>query len=340
MIDPDIQVLLVAEAQNLSDDTLYAIDQFVMRGGRLMVMVDPWSEAMASQPNPTGMPVTDTHSDLQKLFKAWGIEFDPNEVVGDLTGAWRVRDPQDQNAQAVNYVAWFNIRDGINHNDPATADLQQVTVASSGFIAKAPEAKIDVHAAADVVAISPGLVPVDEVKMPDPAKILANFKPAGGPRVIAARVRGVLHSAFTGPPPEQKGQTRPANFPAYKAESSGPANLVVVADSDILADRFWVRISDFFGQQTATAVQRQRPVRRQPDRHAGRRRRADRPALRAATPATRSRWSTPCRRKPRRSSARPSKRCSSIWTTCRSNCRRCARAATRPTPSKRPTRRP
>ena len=54
VIDPDIQVLLVAEAQNLSDATLYAIDQFVMRGGRLMVMVDPWSEAMASTPTPNG----------------------------------------------------------------------------------------------------------------------------------------------------------------------------------------------------------------------------------------------------------------------------------------------
>ena len=91
VIDPDIQVLLVAEAQNLSDATLYAIDQFVMRGGRLMVMVDPWSEAMAATPSPTGMPPTDTSSDLKKLFDAWGIEFDPTKVVGDLTGAWRVR---------------------------------------------------------------------------------------------------------------------------------------------------------------------------------------------------------------------------------------------------------
>ena len=60
VIDPDIQVLLVAEAQHLSDATLYAIDQFVMRGGRLMVMVDPWSEAMAAAPSPDGMPPTDT----------------------------------------------------------------------------------------------------------------------------------------------------------------------------------------------------------------------------------------------------------------------------------------
>src|ERR1700722_11606981 len=121
VIDPDIQVLLVAEAQNLSDATLYAIDQFVMRGGRLMAMVDPWSEAMAATPSPTGMPPTDTGSNLKKLFDAWGIVFDPTKVVGDLTGAWRVRASPDERVQAVSYVAWFNVRDGINHDDPATA---------------------------------------------------------------------------------------------------------------------------------------------------------------------------------------------------------------------------
>ena len=250
VIDPDIQVLLVAEAQNLSDATLYAIDQFVMRGGRLMAMVDPWSEAMAATPSPTGMPPTDTGSNLKKLFDAWGIEFDPTKVVGDLTGAWRVRANADERVQAVNYVAWFNIRDGINHDDPATVDLQQVAVASSGSLAKAANASIEFTPLLSSSAQS-GPLSVDQIKMPDPSKILANFKPEGGPRVIAARIHGVLKSAFTGPPELAKDQKRPENFPAYKAQTDGSANLVVVADSDILADRFWVRVTDFFGQQTA-----------------------------------------------------------------------------------------
>jgi ABC-type uncharacterized transport system involved in gliding motility auxiliary subunit len=247
VIDPDIQVLLVAEAQHLSDTTLYAIDQFVMRGGRLMAMVDPWNEAEASQPSQTGAPPADTGSDLKTLFDAWGIVFDPSKVVGDLTGAWRVRSSSD--ASAVNYVAWFNIRDGINHDDPATADLQQVTVAASGFLAKAPGAGIEFT---PLLSSSPqsGVLSVDQVKVPDPAKLLAGFKPEGGPRVIAARIRGVLKSAFSGPPAVPEGQ-KPAELPAYRAESAGPANMVVVADADILDDRFWVRVSDFFGQQTA-----------------------------------------------------------------------------------------
>ncbi|MBV9786080.1 MAG: Gldg family protein [Acidisphaera sp.] len=251
-IDPDIQVLLVAQAQHLSDAALYAIDQFVMRGGRLMAMVDPDSEAETGNAGPEGEPITDTASDLKKLFDAWGIDYDPNEVVGDLTGAWRVRANPGDPVQAVDFIAWFNIRDGISHDDPATADLSQVTVASAGFLTKRPNADISFT---PLLSSSPqsGLIPADKVRgTPDPARILADFKPQGGPRVIAARVRGVLKSAFTGPPEPAAGQQRPADLPPFRAQTDGPANLVVAADSDILADRYWVRVGDFFGQQEAT----------------------------------------------------------------------------------------
>jgi ABC-type uncharacterized transport system involved in gliding motility auxiliary subunit len=252
VIDPDVQVLLVAHAQNLSDNAQYAIDQFVMRGGRLMVMVDPQSEAQAAAPSPTGAPPENTSSDLAKLFDAWGVEYDPKVIVGDLTGAWRVRANPGDRVQAVDYVAWFNIRDGISHDDPATADLTQVTVASAGAIAQKPGATTTFTPLLSSSAKS-GTIPVEKVRnFPDPAKILGEFKPEGGPRVIAARVRGVLKSAFTGPPALPKDGKRPENFPEYKAQTDGPANLVVVADSDILADRYWVRVQDFFGQQDAT----------------------------------------------------------------------------------------
>jgi ABC-type uncharacterized transport system involved in gliding motility auxiliary subunit len=215
-----------------------------------MAMVDPWSEALAAAPSQTGAPPQDTHSDLKTLFDAWGIEFDPSKVVGDLTGAWRVRGGPDQ-MQAVSYVAWFNIRDGINRDDPATADLQQVTVASAGSLAKAPNAAIEFTPLL-TTSNRDGLLTVGEVKKPEPAQILAGFRPEGGPRVIAARVHGVLKSAFSESPPLSDDQKRPENFPEHKAQTDGPANMVVVADSDILVDRYWVRVADFFGQQTAT----------------------------------------------------------------------------------------
>jgi ABC-type uncharacterized transport system involved in gliding motility auxiliary subunit len=205
----------------------------------------------ANTPGPNGQPPTDVASNLKKLFDAWGIEYDVNNVAGDLTGAWRVRSPSSQRIQAVDYVAWFNIRDGIAHDDPATADLTQVTVATPGAIARKDGADITFTPLLSTDNQS-AIIPASEVRDPDPAKILDGFHPDGKVRVIAARVRGVLKSAFSGPPDLPQGQTRPANFPAYIAQTSAPANMVVVADTDLLADRFWVRVADFFGQSQAT----------------------------------------------------------------------------------------
>ncbi len=251
VIDPKIQVLLVAQAQDLPLPTLYAIDQFVMRGGRLMVVVDPRSEAQAATPGPNGMPVIDTSSDLEPLFKAWGIEYSPDKIVTEESEAVVVQQSGSAEVEGVPYIAWFNITGGISRSDPATADLRQVTVGSAGFIAKAPGAHITFTPLLESSAQSE-VLPVSAVSVdPDPAKLLAGFKPAGGPRVIAARVRGILHSAFKGPPPLPAGVERAADLTPYIAATKEPADLVVVADSDILADRFWVQVQDFFGQPEA-----------------------------------------------------------------------------------------
>ncbi|MDA8251567.1 MAG: Gldg family protein, partial [Rhodospirillales bacterium] len=247
-IDPDVKVLIVAGAQHLQAPTLYAIDQFVMRGGRLLAMVDPHSEAEAAQPDPTGMPRQDTASDLPKLFDAWGIRFDPKFVVGDLDNAWRVR----VGGQVVPYLPWFNVTGaGLAHDDPAMADVTEVTVASAGAIGRKPGAKIDVTPLLTSSRAS-GLIPVAKVReFPDPASILADFKPSGGPRVIGARIHGVLKSAFSGPPALPAGVKRAAKLPPYIPRTKQAANLVVIGDTDLLADRFWVRVQDFFGQQQA-----------------------------------------------------------------------------------------
>lgn len=253
VIDKNIQVLLVAHAQKLSDATLYAIDQFVMRGGRLMAMIDPLSEIQQLTPDPgTGAPPSDTASDLDKLFAAWGIAYNPKVVIGDLKGAWRVRASPGDRVQSVNFVPWFNIQAGINHNDPATADLQQVTVAAPGALALTKDSKLTLTPLL-TTSDQAGPVPLASLtSYPDAAKILAAFKPKGGSRVIAARLRGTLHSAFKAPPALPAGSKRPADFPAYIAETAKPANMVVIADTDLLANRFWVHMNDFFGQKQAT----------------------------------------------------------------------------------------
>lgn len=253
VIDPEIQVLLVAHAQNLSPNTLYAIDQFVMRGGRLMAMVDPHSEAQAATPNPqTGQPPSDTASSLVTLFDAWGIAYDGTQISADIKGAWRVRGSANDRAQPVDYVAWFNIRDGLNTNDPATAELTQVTVASAGSLSKKDGATIDFTPLLTTSELS-GVVPLERIKnFPDPGRILAEFKPDGVRRVIAARVRGELASAFKEAPPPPADAKEKVTLPEHRAKTDGTANMVVVADSDMLGDRFWVRVQEFFGQQEAT----------------------------------------------------------------------------------------
>ncbi|MGG5821722.1 Gldg family protein [Falsiroseomonas sp. HW251] len=253
VIDPDVNVLMVAHAQGLSDATLYAIDQFVMRGGRLMAFTDPHEEGMALRPTMGGAPPRDTSSNLNRLYQAWGIEAPDDKVVLDQRGAWRVRaDPRDR-VQSVDYIAWYNVpQAGLNRSEIATAELSQVTVASAGSVRRRDGSNIEFI---PLITTSDRTQVVDATRVrqePNPARLLAEFRPETASHVIVARFRGQLTSAFQAPPDPPEGAERPADFPAHRARTEGPANLIVANDADILEDRFWVRVQDFFNQQVAT----------------------------------------------------------------------------------------
>jgi ABC-type uncharacterized transport system involved in gliding motility auxiliary subunit len=253
-IPTDVQVLLVAHAQNLPDATLYAIDQFVMRGGKLLALTDPHSESQASRPDPTGRPPASTSSNLDRLFNAWGIEAPSDKVVVDQRGAWRVRAGPNDRVQGVDYLAWFSAQgDSLNRTDVASAELSQVTFASAGELRKREGAAIELT---PLLTTSPQSALIDAARVretPDPARILAEFKADDQRHVLLARVRGVLNTAFPeGPPALPEGVQRADGLPAHMASTNGPANLVIGNDADILEDRFWVRLQDFFGQQVAT----------------------------------------------------------------------------------------
>ncbi|WP_198371655.1 GldG family protein [Roseomonas rosulenta] len=255
-IADDVQVLMVIHPQGLPETTLYAIDQFVMRGGKLIVFTDPHSEGQASRPGPGGQPPRDTSSNLDRLLNPWGIVAPHDNVVLDLRGAWRVRANPNDRVQAVDYVAWFNLQgDSLSQSEVATAQLNQVTVASAGSVQRAEGATIEMEPLLTGSDRSMRASVERVQNNPDPARILAEFRPDGLRRTIGARFRGAVPSAFPeGQPPPPEGIERAADLPAHRARSEGPANLVVINDADILEDRFWVRVQDFFGQQVATPI--------------------------------------------------------------------------------------
>lgn len=247
-IPPEVTLLLVAHPQGLSDATQYALDQFVLRGGRLLLLLDPHSEMQATRPGADGRPPADTASALPRLLDAWGVEAPPGEVVLDLRGAWRVRARPGDRVQAVDWPAWFFLQgEGINRREVATAALEQVTFATSGSLRPRPGAAAEWT---PLLTTSPQsmVVPATRVGLDaDPVRLLAAFRADGERRVLAARIRGSFATAFPdGPPVPDPG------LPPHLARAAAPASIVLVHDTDWLDDRFWVRVQDVMGQPTAT----------------------------------------------------------------------------------------
>ena len=133
-IDPEISVLMLVHPKALSDDAQYAIDQFVLRGGHLMVFVDPNAEldtSGADPQDPQAAMFADHSSDLPTLFKAWGIEFDHSSVVLDRTLAVPVSMGQDGRAVRHPGIIGLAAAD-LSHDDVVTANLDSVNVSSAG----------------------------------------------------------------------------------------------------------------------------------------------------------------------------------------------------------------
>ncbi|MDR2012786.1 MAG: Gldg family protein [Rhodanobacter sp.] len=245
-IDKDIDVLVVVHPKQLSDDAQYAIDQFVLRGGHLLAFVDPNAEmdqAAADPNNPTAAMMADKSSDLPKLFKAWGVDYDPHKVALDRAGALQVTVVESQ--PPVRHPGIFSLTSAdINRDDVITANLTTINVFSPGFFELSKDAQ-DVKLVPLMQTTSDAQsVPSQRMRMlTDPRTLLQDYKPAGSPFVIAARLTGKFHTAF----PERKTPD------ALTESKDANGQIVLVADTDILSDRLWVRVQPFFGQQIMNA---------------------------------------------------------------------------------------
>ena len=243
-IDKDIGVLIIIHPKNLGDDTLYAIDQFVMRGGHLVAFVDPnaeTDEAGADPNNPQAAMMADKSSDMPKLFKAWGIQYDPHQIVLDRGHAVQVSvTPGGPPVRDV-AILGFTKRD-LNADDVTTANLDSINVSSAGFFQLAKDSKNKL-----VPLIQTGTdamtVPSERVKfMQDPSQLLNGFAPTQINYVIVGRLEGKFATAF----PDRKDE-------GHLAEAKDDGEIILAADTDMLTDRLWVNVQPFFGQKLMNA---------------------------------------------------------------------------------------
>jgi len=253
-IDKDVDVLMVVHPKQLPPKTLYAIDQFVMRGGRMLLFVDPDSGADTSgqdPSNPFAGAMSNHSSNLQPLLSAWGIDYDPTKVVGDLTLGLNVR--SSMQAQPTRHIGILGLRrDDMDPKDIVTSSLDLINVATAGFLSARPGTKATIE---PLLRSSASAAPIPAQRfnaLSDPSSLRDGFKSTGTRYALAVRLTGPLPSAFPqGAPPDQKPAAGP---PApHLSQSAVPANIVVVADTDILMDYMWVQTHEVMGQRVAQA---------------------------------------------------------------------------------------
>ncbi len=243
-IDPETDVLLLAHARNLTERQRYAVEQFILGGGKAVILADAFSEVGVRLPSPTGAPdPMDPHSSLlPELLGPWGVQVEPETLVVDRTLATRVNVGRGRR-QLIDYVAWIQAAGpALNDNDPVTADLSlPLLLPTVGHIEIADDSPLT---AVPLITSSDDAMRVPASKLrfrPDPQGLLADFASEGRPFVIAARLGGMVDSAFEAAP---EGVTTP-----HLARSVEPISVILMADADFIEDTYWVSRQAMFGQE-------------------------------------------------------------------------------------------
>jgi ABC-type uncharacterized transport system involved in gliding motility auxiliary subunit len=260
-IDDDVGMLWIVQPKDLSDSMLYAIDQFILKGGTAMILVDPLAEAdPAPQPQgmPPGMPPQGQSSDLPTLFAAWGLQYSPNDVVADAQRALSVS--AGSGGRPVRHPGLLGLTDAeFNNDDITTSDLDTINVGLAGHFSVAEGAAASIDPLIRSSSAS-GILAASRVSyIPDPSALLNGFVPDGEAHIIAARVTGQLPSAFPDGPPatdvtsEEDSEAVKIDATGHVSQAADSVNLIVVADVDILSDRLWVQQQNFFGQRISNA---------------------------------------------------------------------------------------
>ncbi len=249
-VDEDIGVLWVIHPTAADEMSLYAIDQFVLRGGRALIFVDPLAEVAASAPNPMGLS-PGSSSNLEKLFDAWGVEFDPTSVTVDNVNALSVGGGSF-GQRSIRHIGLIGLgADYLDQEDVITAGLDTVNFGTAGHISMRDDATLVMTPLIETSADSATMMAERFQFLPNPDDLLDGFTPTGERYVLAARLQGSVSTAFPDGPPEEFEPTE--EFSGRHLESTDSANIVLVADVDVLSDRLWAQRQSFLGQQLVTA---------------------------------------------------------------------------------------
>jgi len=258
----DMQLLVIVHPKSLADPTLFAIDQFAMAGGRVLLFVDPLAE-MERRP-PGAMP-TEPASDFS-LLSNWGMQLRADTVLADSVAALNVG---GSNGQPVRHLGILGLSaENFNSDDVSLASLESINVTTSGILDMVgrPESRIDI-----LIQSSENAMPMASTEfqsLTDPEQLLKTFVPTGERYTIAARISGKAVTAY---PEGVDFETVPGADPEVEVEGQGQVestrdtqllqtvltgtdklNVIVVADTDILTDRLWVQVQNFFGQTIAS----------------------------------------------------------------------------------------
>jgi len=246
-IDDDVDILMIIHPQMFDDASRVAIDQYVLGGGRTMVFVDPYSdvEIIPTMPFMQNQQEPKPPSDFDQQLAAWGVRVDGTQLVGDYDAARRVTTSQNPGSKPEPYLPWLELKsEHFNQKDVVTRNLTTMYLATAGAIEKLPDSEVTVE---NLIVTGPnsGPVPVASIQFsPNPKEILGQFQPTG-PQTVAVRLSGKIRSAYADGLPEG------VEWSGERLTESDDAQIVLVADSDLLHDRFWVQVQDFFGDRVA-----------------------------------------------------------------------------------------
>ena len=258
-VGEDVDVLWLVHPKGLESSTLYAIDQFILRGGRAMIFLDPFAEIdMASAGMDPAALAAGSGSNLEPLLGAWGIGFSAGEVVGDDRYALSIS--TGLGLRPARHLALLGITaEAMDGEDVVIDGLSSLNIGTSGHFTVLEDSTAELQPLL-TSSTEAALLPSIQVQMlADPETLQDGFAPTGESYVLAARLTGPLSTAFPDGPPEETvpdagGDTdsEATPVPADHVASTEDANLILVGDVDILSDRLWVQVQNFLGQQLAT----------------------------------------------------------------------------------------